>query len=199
MKRSKPRPGAVARPGNMSERLSAPQPHFQRHVGLQLYCISPVFLMLLVLTLTSVIPPPPRWFLQKPGGRNKKKRLCTERKEGVEKRKVNGSKEGFFSQLCNWLVQRRGGGERSICFQFCCRYERSDKLLWAYQKLKTGVFIVKERGFFFYSQDHTKRADSKALCFILPLKTQQWREPRGQIHVQPHTCTSPKPICVENH
>ena len=28
MKRSKPRPGAVARPGNTGERLSAPQPYF---------------------------------------------------------------------------------------------------------------------------------------------------------------------------
>lgn len=28
LKRSKPRPGAVARPGNTGERLSAPQPYF---------------------------------------------------------------------------------------------------------------------------------------------------------------------------
>ncbi len=85
----------------------------------------------------------------------KMKKLEKERvkKEEREQERLTG---GFlFSQLHNWPVQRRMK-KGSICFQFCGRYERSDKLLWVSQKLKTGSFHIQRTGCFLWPRPHKK-------------------------------------------
>lgn len=69
MKRSKPRPGAVARPGNTGERLSAPQPYFLASCRIAAVLHFASFLN--ALGFDFDISDPPR-FLQKQGGGEKK-------------------------------------------------------------------------------------------------------------------------------
>lgn len=79
--------------------------------------------MLLVLTLTSVIP---LGFFKNKGGGEKKKKVTEEEREGEkggmekEGKKREGVKRStdwfLFSQLHNWPVQRRGG--ENVAFVF---------------------------------------------------------------------------------
>lgn len=71
LKRSKPRPGAVARPGNTGERLSAPQPYFLASCRIAAVLHFASFLN--ALGFDFDISDPPR-FLQKQGGRRKKRK-----------------------------------------------------------------------------------------------------------------------------
>lgn len=67
MKRSKPRPGAVARPGNMGERLSAPQSYFLASCRIAAVLHFASFLNALGFDFDISDPP---WFLQKQLGRS---------------------------------------------------------------------------------------------------------------------------------
>lgn len=78
MKRSKPRPGAVARPGNTGERLSAPQPYFLASCRIAAVLHFASFLN--ALGFDFDISDPPR-FLQKQGGRRKKKKVRKKERE----------------------------------------------------------------------------------------------------------------------
>lgn len=98
MKRSKPRPGAVAGPGNTGERLSAPQPHFLASCWIAAVLHFASFLN--ALGFDFDISDPPR-FLQKKkknkkGGVKKTKRKHEEcgkgRKEGESGEKREGVK-----------------------------------------------------------------------------------------------------------
>lgn len=94
MKRSKPRPGAVARPGNTGERLSAPQPYFLASCRIAAVLHFASFLN--ALGFDFDISDPPR-FLQKQegwgwvGGWRLKERR--ERKRGEKERRREGKKE----------------------------------------------------------------------------------------------------------
>lgn len=98
MKRSKPRPGAVARPGNMGERLSAPQSYFLASCRIAAVLHFASFLNALGFDFDISDPP---WFLQKQLGRS----VCvwggwgglTEREEEgkQEKRKKEGVKRSI--------------------------------------------------------------------------------------------------------
>lgn len=89
LKRSKPRPGAVARPGNTGERLSAPQPYFLASCRIAAVLHFASFLN--ALGFDFDISDPPR-FLQKQGGwaRRVRERL----KERRERKKGGGKKGG---------------------------------------------------------------------------------------------------------
>lgn len=95
MKRSKPRPGAVARPGNTGERLSAPQPYFLASCRIAAVLHFASFLN--ALGFDFDISDPPR-FLQKQGGwgwrvreRLKERR---ERKQGKKERREEEKERG---------------------------------------------------------------------------------------------------------
>lgn len=93
MKRSKPRPGAVARPGNTGERLSAPQPYFLASCRIAAVLHFASFLN--ALGFDFDISDPPR-FLQKQGGgggvteEGKREKV---REEGKERKKKGEKKE----------------------------------------------------------------------------------------------------------
>lgn len=87
MKRSKPRPGAVARPGNTGERLSAPQPYFLASCRIAAVLHFASFLN--ALGFDFDISDPPR-FLQKQGGEEKKKKVTEKERERKSERRGNG-------------------------------------------------------------------------------------------------------------
>lgn len=89
MKRSKPRPGAVARPGNTGERLSAPQPYFLASCRIAAVLHFASFLN--ALGFDFDISDPPR-FLQKQGGGGKKKKVTEEGRGGEREREKEGKK-----------------------------------------------------------------------------------------------------------
>lgn len=95
MKRSKPRPGAVARPGNTGERLSAPQPYFLASCRIAAVLHFASFLN--ALGFDFDISDPLR-FLQKQGGEERKKKVTEEgkrekaREEGKERKRKGGKK-----------------------------------------------------------------------------------------------------------
>lgn len=84
MKRSKPRPGAVARPGNTGERLSAPQPYFLASCRIAAVLHFASFLNALGFDFDISDPP---WFLQKQLGRKKKSDGGKERRKERKKRR----------------------------------------------------------------------------------------------------------------
>lgn len=75
LKRSKPRPGAVARPGNMGERLSAPQSYFLASCRIAAVLHFASFLNALGFDFDISDPP---WFLQKQLGRSVCACVCVE-------------------------------------------------------------------------------------------------------------------------
>lgn len=93
MKRSKPRPGAVARPGNTGERLSAPQPYFLASCRIAAVLHFASFLN--ALGFDFDISDPPR-FLQKQGGSVGDKRPTEgeKREKAGEKRNKKGGGDG---------------------------------------------------------------------------------------------------------
>lgn len=139
----------------MGERLSAPQSYFLASCRIAAVLHFASFLNALGFDFDISDPP---WFLQKQLGRSVP--VCGEganRKRGRRQaRKRKGVKRSIdwflFSQLYNWPVQKERGRECSICFQFCSQYERSDKLLWVSQKLKTGFFSQSKNRVFFIAK-----------------------------------------------
>lgn len=85
MKRSKPRPGAVARPGNTGERLSAPQSYFLASCRIAAVLHFASFLNALGFDFDISDPP---WFLQKQLGRS----VCVCVLGGASEEKKRGKK-----------------------------------------------------------------------------------------------------------
>lgn len=86
-----------------------------------------------------------------------------EKKEG--KKRERGGKRDLQTDFSfhNSIIGRfKGKGGENVAFVFnsTSRYERSDKLLWVSQKLKTGFFFFfpsqSKNRVFFYGRDHTK-------------------------------------------
>lgn len=177
LKRSKPRPGAVARPGNTGERLSAPQPYFLASCRIAAVLHFASFLN--ALGFDFDISDPPR-FLQKQGGRTKKVKWTRkkEREKGGGKRGKERNSEAvkrstdwfLFSQLHNWPVQRRGGENVAFVFNSAADMKGATNFYGFPRNWRQTFFTVKEQRAF-YGQDHTKWTDSKSLPFVLPQKT----------------------------
>lgn len=86
-----------------------------------------------------------------------------EKKEG-KKRERGGKRDlqtdFYFHNSIIGRFKGKGGENVAFVFNSTSRYERSDKLLWVSQKLKTGFFFffpsLSKNRVFFYGLDHTK-------------------------------------------
>lgn len=91
MKRSKPRPGAVAGPGNTGERLSAPQPHFLASCWIAAVLHFASFLN--ALGFDFDISDPPRFLQKKKKTRKEELKKPKENMKSVERGEKRGKVE----------------------------------------------------------------------------------------------------------